>query len=87
MALLLLILASIVMYYLFLNKEISKDSTNPIIEKRCTNCRNVVERGFNVCPICKETLKKKCASCGELVDTSWKYCPYCENLLTKCEQQ
>jgi len=42
-----------------------------------------VEPDFNVCPVCKETLKKKCNNCGESVDVTWKYCPYCEVSLRK----
>jgi len=52
-------------------------------DKKCPNCGNPINAGFNVCPVCKETLKKKCSSCGNMVDINWKYCPYCKVTLRK----
>lgn len=86
MTLLFLILAAIVIYYLFINKDINKLGIYSRTEKICPNCKNPVEENFNVCPVCKETLKKKCGKCGEKVNTGWKYCPYCESLLDKREK-
>lgn len=83
MTLFLLIIAAIAIYYLFLDKDINGKKFFTSNEKRCSNCKNIVEESFNVCPICKETLKKKCENCGERVSPRWKYCPYCENLINK----
>ena len=85
MTLFLLILVAIVIYYLFIYKDRIKYSFFTRNEKRCPNCKNVVEESFNVCPVCKETLQKKCASCGEKVNAAWRYCPYCENAIGKSE--
>ena len=52
-----------------------------VTDKKCPNCSNPVEIEFNVCPVCKETLRKKCHCCGSMVDITWKYCPYCEETL------
>lgn len=85
MTLFLFILAAIVIYYFFIYKDSSKYRFFMNKEKRCPNCKNVVEENFNVCPICKETLKKKCENCGERINAEWKYCPYCENPVGKSE--
>lgn len=87
MTLFLFILAAIVIYYLFIYKDSNKYKIFKNNEKRCPNCKNPVEESFNVCPICKETLKKKCESCGERINTQWKYCPYCEKTINKSEVQ
>ncbi|WP_408626307.1 zinc ribbon domain-containing protein [Anaerosolibacter carboniphilus] len=50
---------------------------------RCPNCNSIVEKDFNVCPICKETLKKYCTNCGEKIDVHWRFCPYCEKPIDK----
>ncbi|WP_412176711.1 double zinc ribbon domain-containing protein [Bacillus sp. T3] len=50
-------------------------------DKKCPNCSNSIKTDFNVCPVCKETLRKKCGACGKMVDITWKYCPYCEETL------
>lgn len=83
LTLLLLILAAIAIYYLFINKGANKLGVYSGKGETCPNCKNPVEESFNVCPICKETLKKKCEKCGEKVNAEWKYCPYCESLLNK----
>lgn len=83
MTLLLLILISMVIYYFFIYKQAYKTILYKVNGKRCPNCSNPVESDFNVCPVCKETLKRKCNSCGEYVDVTWKYCPYCEASLRK----
>lgn len=74
MTLFLLILIAGLIYYFSIYKRLFQNKQ----AKKCPNCNNHVETRFNVCPICKETLKKKCYSCGEMVDITWKYCPYCE---------
>lgn len=78
MTLLFLIIIALLIYYFFIYKGdgLSKFGANR--GKRCPNCHNPVEESFNVCPICKETLKRKCSNCGEKLDVSWKFCPYCE---------
>ena len=85
MTLFLLILAAIVIYYLFIYKDSNKYTIFTRIGRRCPNCNNPVEESFNVCPVCKETLKKKCLTCGEKVDAAWRYCPYCEQTIGKSE--
>lgn len=83
MTLLLLITLSIVIYYFFIYKQAYKTILYKVNSKKCPNCGNTVEINFNVCPVCKETLKRKCKICGESVDVTWKYCPYCEASLRK----
>ena len=85
MALLLLVLAAIVIYYFFIYRENGKLKLFSTGGKRCPNCKNPIEDSYNVCPVCKETLKRKCVNCGQRVDISWKYCPFCENLIDKSE--
>lgn len=87
MTLFLFIIAAIAIYYFFIYKDSSKNRLFTNDEKRCPNCKNAVEESFNVCPICKETLRKKCESCGERVNAQWKYCPYCEKPTNKSEVQ
>jgi len=82
MTLFLLILATIAIYYFFIYKENGKQILLKT-GKRCPNCKNIVKDSFNVCPICKETLKRKCGNCGERIDIDWKFCPYCENKIDK----
>lgn len=83
MTLLLLILIAIAIYYYFIYKQSYITIFFNGKNKKCPNCQNPVEPDFNVCPVCKETLKKKCYNCGESVDVTWKYCPYCEVSLRK----
>ncbi|AOT69184.1 zinc ribbon domain-containing protein [Geosporobacter ferrireducens] len=83
MTLLFLIVISILIYYVFIYRDNNMDFFSIKKVKRCPNCGNTVEKTFNVCPICKETLKKSCVNCGEKVDVFWKYCPYCEKEIEK----
>lgn len=85
MTLFLLIIAAMVIYYFFIYKYRSKNGFFIKYKKRCPNCKNAVEESFNVCPICKETLKKKCETCGEIVYAEWKYCPYCAKHINKSD--
>lgn len=85
MTLLILLISALLIYYLFIYKDYTKSNFFSTKNKTCPNCKNVVEENFNVCPICKETLKKTCESCGEKVDASWLYCPYCEKPMRKSE--
>jgi len=66
-------------------KDTIRSNLNTFNKKNCPNCNNPIEDSFNVCPICKETLKKRCTNCKELIDASWKFCPYCENTVSKGE--
>lgn len=84
MTLFLLILTAMAIYYFFINKENGGQMLFKS-EKKCPNCKNVVKENFNVCPICKETLKKNCVHCGEKINAEWKFCPYCENKVDKGE--
>lgn len=87
MTLFFLILIAVVIYYGLIYRDNYKNVFNAEENKKCPNCGNSVEKDFNVCPICKETLKKKCFNCGHRVDISWKYCPYCEVPLRKGEDK
>jgi RNA polymerase subunit RPABC4/transcription elongation factor Spt4 len=78
----LLIIAGVI-YYFFIYKGSYKTMLFSSDNKKCPNCQNPVEPDFNVCPVCKETLKRKCNNCGASVDVTWKYCPYCETSLRK----
>jgi RNA polymerase subunit RPABC4/transcription elongation factor Spt4 len=83
MTLLFLIAITIIVYYIFIYKEAYKNIFNNKYYKKCPNCSNPIEASYNVCPVCKETLKMKCDGCGNMVDKNWKYCPYCELTLKK----
>ncbi len=84
MTLFLLIVSAIIIYYFFIYRENGKQLFFKA-EKRCPNCKNIVKDSYNVCPICKETLKKKCAKCGERINVEWKFCPYCEKKVDKVD--
>lgn len=83
MTLLLLVSIILIIYYLLIYKENYKTLFDQINGKKCPNCGNDIETSYNVCPICKETLKKKCPDCEKMVDINWKYCPYCKTTLRK----
>lgn len=78
MTLILLIIAAILIYYFLLYKPSGSGMFGFTPKKVCPNCHNPIEDSYNVCPICKETLKRKCPNCNERIDVKWKYCPYCE---------
>lgn len=78
MTLFFLLLIAILIYYFFIYKSENVFKIRLNGTRRCPNCHNAVKDDFNVCPICKETLKRKCLKCGEKIESSWKYCPYCE---------
>lgn len=78
MTLILLIIIAGLVYYTFVYKGIYAGRNLFLMKKRCPNCKNPIEDSYNVCPVCKETLRKSCSGCGEKVDISWKFCPYCE---------
>jgi RNA polymerase subunit RPABC4/transcription elongation factor Spt4 len=52
-------------------------------QNKCPNCGSKIEKEFNVCPICKESLKKPCHNCSEIIEAHWNYCPYCEKRIKK----
>jgi RNA polymerase subunit RPABC4/transcription elongation factor Spt4 len=79
MNLLLLVIIILIVYYIFIYKEAYKNMFDQNNKKKCPNCGNPIESNFNVCPICKETLKIKCTECGSMVDINWRYCPYCKS--------
>lgn len=83
MTLFLLIVIAIAIYYVFIYKQTYTNIFANGESKKCPNCGNGVEKNFNVCPICKETLKKKCSNCENMVEVNWKYCPFCEITLEK----
>lgn len=83
MNLIILITVIFIIYYFFIYKETYKSFFEHKNGKRCPNCGNNIEANYNVCPICKETLKKKCPDCEKMVDVNWKYCPYCKTILRK----
>lgn len=78
MTLLFLILTAILIYYFLVYRTDETNLLNSSARLKCPSCSNAVEKDYNVCPICKETLKRKCANCGEMLEGHWNYCPYCE---------
>lgn len=83
MTLLLLVAVILIIYYFFIYKENYKTFFDQKSGQKCPNCGNHIESSYNVCPVCKETLKKKCPDCEKMVDINWKYCPYCKATLRK----
>ena len=83
MTLLFLVTIILIIYYFFIYKEAYKTIFEQNDGKKCPNCGNHIEPNYNVCPVCKETLRKKCPDCGKMVDINWKYCPYCKVTLRK----
>jgi len=43
----------------------------------CPNCKQPVEKDWQVCPYCHTPLRRPCPNCGRLIDISWDICPYC----------
>lgn len=83
MTLLLLVAVILIIYYFIIYKENYKTLFDQKSGKKCPNCGNPIEASYNVCPVCKETLRKKCPDCDKMVDINWKYCPYCKETLRK----
>ena len=78
-----LLILAFCIYYLFIYKTNNTNQVDIYKSNKCPNCGSVVEKDFNVCPICKETLKKHCENCGEKVEVHWNFCPYCEKHINK----
>lgn len=83
MTLFILVIVAFATYYLFIYRGGYKEIFDNNKEKKCPNCQSHVEENFNVCPICKETLKKKCPNCSERIDVRWNFCPFCEEPIEK----
>ncbi len=78
MTLLLLSVIAALIYYIAIYRVDNSGSSKQENGKKCPSCGSPVEKNYNVCPICRETLNVKCPHCGEKLDVAWKYCPYCE---------
>lgn len=78
MTLFILLMIAFCVYYIFIYKTSNFSLIQTYKSKKCPNCKNIIEKEFNVCPICKETLKKSCVNCREKIDVHWSYCPYCQ---------
>lgn len=83
MTLFFLILIASAIYVLFIYQNDVKNKNINNTSGKCPNCGSAVESHFNVCPICKETLKTPCPACGEKLSVKWEYCPFCECNLKK----
>lgn len=83
MALFFLILLAFLIYYLLIERGSGNSKNMCQSEKKCPTCHNPVEDSFNLCPICKETLKKACPHCGEKVQIGWRFCPFCGKTITR----
>lgn len=82
MTLLVLVLIAFLVYYLLIYKK-GYRLNNLNAKSKCPNCNSSIEKEFNVCPICKESLKISCKNCGEINEAHWNYCPYCEHSIKK----
>ena len=82
MTLLILVLIAFFIYYLSIYRN-HFGIKNINAQFKCPSCGSKIEKEFNVCPICKESLKKPCHNCGEIIEVHWNYCPYCENRIKK----
>lgn len=83
MTLFFLILIASAIYILFVYQDDTKYNKSSNDSGKCPNCGSAVERHFNVCPICKETLRTGCPNCGEKLSVKWAFCPFCEYSLRK----
>jgi len=78
MTLLTLIIIALLIYFIFIQQGYVKNNKFVNNGRKCPNCNNPIEDNYNVCPICKETLKTKCIQCNANIEADWTYCPYCE---------
>lgn len=78
MTLLTLIIIALVIYFIVVQKDYGGSNFIMSKSKKCPNCNTPIEDYFNVCPVCKETLKTKCIQCNQTIEANWIYCPYCE---------
>lgn len=62
MTLLVLIIIALLIYLIFIQQDRKSSVLWADKKRRCPNCNNPIEEYFNVCPICKETLKMKCSA-------------------------
>ena len=83
LTLFLLVVIALIIYALFVYQGDNSNGRTYNAGGKCPNCGSSVESRFNVCPICKETLRTNCPNCGEKVSVTWDYCPYCEYSLRK----
>lgn len=83
MTLIILIFIAIIIYLIFIQGSNAPFSSK---NKRCPNCSNPIEDYYNVCPVCKETLKTKCSNCNEKIEAAWTYCPYCETKVNRVNE-
>lgn len=44
---------------------------------KCPNCKKKIEKEWQKCPHCNETLKKICRKCGQELKEEWVSCPNC----------
>ena len=62
-------------------KESAKESTGaksePDVELKCHHCGEQVEREWEYCPNCENSLMFNMCSCGEKIQSHWKVCPAC----------
>lgn len=78
MTLLTLIIIALLIYFIVIQRDNGRNNIPGNKGKKCPNCNNPIEDYFNVCPVCKETLKTKCVQCNQTIEAGWTYCPYCE---------
>ncbi|MEN8223184.1 MAG: zinc ribbon domain-containing protein [Acidobacteriota bacterium] len=51
--------------------------TEPEVELKCHHCGEKVEREWEYCPNCENSLMFNMCSCGEKIQSHWKVCPAC----------
>ncbi|MFZ5353720.1 MAG: zinc ribbon domain-containing protein [Bacillota bacterium] len=84
MTLIIFLLISIAIYYLLIYRY-DYFNSNKNGKLVCKSCGSHVEKDYNVCPICKESLKRPCPKCSSMLDVKWNFCPFCEYDLKKGE--
>lgn len=52
-------------------------SDNKTPKERCISCGNNVNKDYNICPYCGNSLDCKCPKCGTKISPNWILCPKC----------
>jgi len=54
---------------------VRSDNKTPKI--KCISCGNKVNKDYNICPYCGNSLNCNCSECGTKISPNWILCPKC----------